>query len=118
MTSQGTEAGQLNRAFEHALRAGDLRMALATAGDLPFVSLERAARLLHLMAAKQSLLFDKAAARWIARYASEVHGVTAEQISDIANAVADLPDMNAAETLLAATRAPLRTAKGENRCRS
>ncbi len=102
MTSQGTEAGQLNRALEHALRTGDLRMALAAAADLPFVSLERAARLLHLMAVRKSPLFDRAAARWIARYAAETSGVTAEQLAEIANAIADLPDMNAAETLLAA----------------
>jgi hypothetical protein len=91
MTSQGTEAGQLNRAFEHALRAGDLHMALATAGDLPFVSLERAARLLHLMAVKQSPLFNKAAARWMARYIGEVGGVTAEQIAEIVNGHRFLP---------------------------
>jgi hypothetical protein len=77
-------------------------MALAAAADLPFVSLERAARLLHLMAVRKSPLFDRAAARWIARYAAETSGVTAEQLAEIANAIADLPDMNAAETLLAA----------------
>ena len=59
--SQGIEPGQLNRAFEHALRGGDLRMTLAVAADLQVVSLERAPRLPHLMAAKQSLLFDEAA---------------------------------------------------------
>jgi hypothetical protein len=102
MTSQGTEAGQLNRAFEHALRDQDLRMALAVASDLPFVSLDRAARILHLMARQNSPLFDRAAARGMSRFASERAGVTAEQLVDVATAIADLPDMNAAEALLAA----------------
>ena len=36
---------------------------------------------------------------------AEVKGVTAEQLADVAAAIADLPDMNAAETLLAAVKA-------------
>jgi hypothetical protein len=90
--------------LDTALRHGDLELTLGAAKDLPAVDLARAAKILFLMAKERSPLFDKAAARWIARYAAEAKGVTADQLADVAGAVADLPDMNAAETLLAAVK--------------
>jgi molybdopterin-guanine dinucleotide biosynthesis protein A len=104
VTSQGTPAGQLLRALDTALARGDLDLSLACARDLPAVTLTSAARLLNLMAREHSPLFDKAAARWLTRFIAEVPGVTAEQIAEIADAIADLPDMNAAETLLGAVK--------------
>jgi len=98
-------AGELNRALDAALAHGDLALALAAAADLSAVDLGRAAKLLHLMARDRSPLFDRAAARWLSRFMAEVKGVTAEQLADVAAAIADLPDMNAAETLLAAVKA-------------
>ena len=97
-------AGELNRALDVALAHGDLALALGAAKDLPTVDLPRAARILHLMARDKSPLFDLAAARWLIRYATEALGVTAERMAEVAIAVADLPDMNAVETLIAATR--------------
>lgn len=109
MTSQGTELGQLTKALNNAIARGNLDLALACARDLGTVgsvSLGGAARILHLMAKEKSPLFDRAAAHWLTRYMAEVKGVTAEQIADVAIEVADLPDMNAAEVLLAAVRGP------------
>jgi len=79
-------------------------LALGAAKELPAVDLARAARLLHLMAHDHSPLFDKAAARWMARFAVEVSGVTAEQLAVAADAITSLPDLQAAETLLDSVR--------------
>jgi hypothetical protein len=98
------QAGELNRALDVALAHGDLALALGAAKDLPAVDLPRAARILHLMARDGSPLFDRAAARWLVRYATEAPGFTADRMADVAIAVADLPDTNAAETLLAAVK--------------
>jgi hypothetical protein len=40
----------------------------------------------------------------LVRYATEAKGITADRLADVAIAVADLPDMSAAEVLLDATR--------------
>jgi len=104
MTSDGSNYGAANNRLQRALAEGDLECAISASKELPRVGLREAARMLHLMARDRSPLFDRAAARWISRFAVEVRGVTAEQMAEVAGAVADLPDMNAAETLLAATR--------------
>jgi hypothetical protein len=102
MTSEGTPAGVLNKRFEHALRTRDLPMAVAAARDLPApISLERAARLLHLMAQKGSPSFQRAAARWMERYAAE-QTPTVVQLAEAADALAEMGagDAGAAETLI------------------
>jgi hypothetical protein len=101
MTSQGSEAGQLNRAFRHAIGDGDLEMALAVARDNGGANLEWAARLLHLMVLKHSPMFGKAAARWMARFARECAPSTV-QIAEAADALAEMGagDAAAAEVLL------------------
>jgi len=103
MTSDGSKYGAANNMLQRALAEGNLQRALIACKELPRVPLGDAARLLHLMARDKSPVFDRAAARWLSRFAVEVRGVTAERIAEVAIAVADLPDMNAAEVLLAAT---------------
>jgi hypothetical protein len=106
MTSQGTTAGQLNKALDQALRSGDLRMAIATARDLGRVDLGRATRILVLMGREQSSSYARAAARWLSRYAAEKRDVTPEQLADAADALAELKhgDPDAGERLLAAVK--------------
>ncbi len=81
-------------------------MALATARDLPAVDLDRAARIMFLMARERSPLYAKAAARWLSRYAAEQRGVTPEQLADAADALAELEhgDPDAGERLLSAVK--------------
>jgi hypothetical protein len=100
------QAGELNRALDTALAHGDLQLALGAAADLPHVSLEKAARLLFLMAKDRSPLYAKAAARWMARYAAETKELTPARLADVADALAELEhgDFDAAESLLAAVR--------------
>jgi hypothetical protein len=103
MTSDGSKYGAPNNMLQRALAEGNLQRALIACKELPRVPLRDAARLLHLMARDKSPAFDRAAARWLSRFTAEVRGVTAEQMAEVAIAVAELPDMNAAEVLLAAT---------------
>jgi hypothetical protein len=98
---QGTPAGVLNKQFEHAIRTQDLPMAVAAARELPAVGLDRAARLLHLIALKRSPSFQKAAARWMARYAAE-RVPAVDELAEAAEALAEMGagDASAAEILL------------------
>jgi hypothetical protein len=89
VTSEGTPAGVLNKRFEHAIRTQDLPMAIAAARDLPAVGLDRAARLLHLMALKRSPTFQRAAARWMARYAAE-RVPPVDELAEAAEALAEM----------------------------
>ncbi len=99
-------AGELNRSFETAIAHGDLNLALAAAADLPHVSLERAVRLLVLMADERDRRYARAAARWMSRYAAETRDLTPAMLADVAEALAELEhgDLDAAEALLAAAR--------------
>jgi len=78
-----------------------------TAGkELPRVGLQDAAKLLFLMARNHDRRYPKAAARWMSRFAAEVKDVTPDQLSSVADALADLKhgDHEAAEVLLAAVK--------------
>ena len=99
-------AGELNRSLDIALQHGDLPMSLAAANDLPVVGLDRAARLLALMAREHSPLYARAAARWVARFAIERENVTPTELADVAEAISALQwgDPEATEVLLAAVR--------------
>ena len=98
----------LNRNFEHALRTGDLPMALAAAKELPAMTLERAARLLWLMGKRESPLYPKAAARFMSRYVAETKDLTPAMIADVGSWLAEVEfgDVDSAERLLAAVRRP------------
>lgn len=99
-------AGELNRALDSALAHGDLGLALGAAKDLPAVGLDRAAKLLFLLARNKDRRYPKAAARWLSRYAAETRDLTPAMLSDAADALAELQagDFDAAERLLAAVR--------------
>jgi hypothetical protein len=92
MTSAGTTAGQKNRAFDRAVETGDLHMALAVAADMGGVDLRRATPLLRLMATQRSPLYPRAAARWLARFATERKEVTPALLAQAAGALAELAD--------------------------
>jgi hypothetical protein len=62
-----TSEGSAHSRFQRALTTGNPTLALATAAELPRVSLHDALRLLMLMAGDDAPRFSRAAARWHAR---------------------------------------------------
>jgi hypothetical protein len=105
MTSDGTKYGAANNRLRRALGDGDLGRAMTASKELPRVGLQDAAKLLFLMARNRDRRYPRAAARWLSRFAAETKDVTPDQLSRVADALADLQqaDMNAVEVLLAAT---------------
>jgi hypothetical protein len=71
MTSQGSAYSR----FQRALRTGNLWIAETAARDLQTVSLEDALRLTLLYRQKPEL-YERAAAKWVARYIAETHQAT------------------------------------------
>jgi uncharacterized protein with PIN domain len=64
-------AGAAHAAFRRALDRRHLAQALAAAHDLPVVSLADALELVLLAADRDPPTYDRAAARWLARYSLE-----------------------------------------------
>jgi uncharacterized protein with PIN domain len=68
-------AGAAHAAFRRALDRRHLAQALAAAHDLPVVSLADALELVLLAADRDPPTYDRAAARWLARYSLEHRNV-------------------------------------------
>ena len=64
-------AGAAHAAFRRALERRHLAQALAAAHDLPVISLADALELVLLAADRDPPTYDRAAARWLARYSLE-----------------------------------------------
>lgn len=91
VTSQGHAYAQ----FQRALKTGNSRLALDAAGELNHVTLEDALGLCLLLRHDQ-LRYQRAAARWLARYHADVEGVTLTDIREIADLLAAIPVHGAA----------------------
>ena len=92
-------AGAAHAAFRRALDRRHLAQALAAAHDLPVVSLADALELVLLAADRDPPTFDRAGARWLARYSLEHRGV-------------DLVETGLAHAALTAIRNPTRRRTG------
>lgn len=77
-------------AFRRALDRRNLTLALAEARDLPVVNLADALELLLLIRDQQPDRYDRASARWLARYCVEVPGVELAEVVLAAGALAAL----------------------------
>ncbi len=64
-------AGSTHGAFQHAVARGNVAVALATARELPGLTLEDALALTELLARAGDPRFERAAARWLGRLAAE-----------------------------------------------
>jgi hypothetical protein len=84
--------------FRQALDSGDLRRVRALAGEMPSIHLADAARILGLIRRDEPASFDRAAVRWMARYATE----RARGVEDLGAAV-DALDMMREDPGAAAT---------------
>ena len=86
MTSQGHAYAQ----FQRALRTGNPILAVDAARELNHVTLEDALGLCLVMR-RDARRYQRAAARWLARYHAEVEAVTLTEIREVADLMAALP---------------------------
>ena len=76
--------------FQRALKTGNTFLAVEAARELKHVPLEDALGLCLLLRADTSR-YQRAAARWLARYYAEVEGVTLTDIRELAELLGALP---------------------------
>ena len=95
MTSQGSAVARLRRSLD----GGHLMMAEIAARELPRVPLVEALRLCVLLEAADDERYDRAVARWIARFTSECRFVGLKDLRAAVDAFEALPEPNAKEAL-------------------
>ena len=86
MTPQGHPRAIFSRAIEH----GNLVVAEQVAREVTNLTLEEALRLLFLYAEKDPIKYERAALRWLARYATGGKAVTLLKVQLAASALAEL----------------------------
>ncbi len=87
MTSQGSAYGR----FRRALRAGNLNQVHATALELPQIDLVDALAIVLLMSSEDDERYDRAATRWLARFALERPSARLEDLQLGLHALEALP---------------------------
>ncbi len=87
VTSQGSAYGR----FQRALRTGRLPQIHAAALELPHVELIDALRIVLLMRAADDERYDRAATRWLARFALERPSARLEDLQLALHALEALP---------------------------
>lgn len=85
-----TSQGHAYARFQRALKTGNAFLAMQAARELNHVTLEDALGLCLVMRS-DGRRYQRAAARWLARYHAEVEGVTLTDIREIADLMAALP---------------------------
>ncbi len=88
MTSQGSAYGR----FRRALEAGNEFLVIAAARELPKVPLHDALRICLLIRGGDRDRYERAAVRWLGRFALEARGVTIHALRMAADALDALPD--------------------------
>ena len=78
--------------FQRALRLGQLDQIRDAASELPQVDLVDALHVCLLMSDQRDARYDRAAARWLARFALERRGVTLADVRAALAALDALPD--------------------------
>jgi hypothetical protein len=86
VTSQGHAYSQ----FQRALKTGNRFLALEAARELAHVPLEDALGLCVLLRT-DGRRYQRAVAKWLARYHAEVEGVTLSEIREVADLLAAIP---------------------------
>ncbi len=92
MTSQGSAYGR----FRRALEIGNEALVLAAARELPHIALDDALRICLVLRDSDRVRYERAAVRWLGRFALEAHGVTIEALRQAADALDSLPSSTAA----------------------
>lgn len=88
MTSDGSAYAR----FRRALETGNELVVIATARELPRVPLEDALRICLLIRGGDPDRYERAAVRWLGRFALEARGVTIHALRVAADALDALPD--------------------------
>src|ERR1700722_2771642 len=87
MTSQGSSYGR----FRRALGQGNLQLVRAAAGELATIRLDDALRVCLLIRDRDSQRYERAALRWVARFAVEARAATLGDVQAAAQALSQLP---------------------------
>lgn len=88
VTSQGSAYVR----FRRALETGNELLVIATARELPRVPLDDALRICLLIRGGDPDRYERAAVRWLGRFALEARGITIQALRQAADALAALPD--------------------------
>ena len=87
MTSQGSAYGR----FRRALANGNLQLVRAAAGELPVIRLDDALRVCLLIRDRDPQRYERAALRWVARFAVEARDASLADVQAAAAALEQLP---------------------------
>jgi hypothetical protein len=86
-----TSDGSAYTRFKRALGTGNLNLIRAAAAELPRVGLADALEVCLLMRDQDERGFERAAVRWLGRFALEARGVTIEALERAAGALRAMP---------------------------
>jgi hypothetical protein len=88
MTSDGNPYAR----FRRALETGNATLVTATARELPQVALDDALRICLVLRGGDPAQYERAAVRWLGRFALEGRGVTIDDLRFAAEALDVLPE--------------------------
>jgi hypothetical protein len=77
--------------FRRALKTGNEALVVAAALELPYVALDDALQICLVLRNGDPDRFERAAVRWLGRFALEARAVTIEDVREAAGALDDLP---------------------------
>ena len=86
-----TSDGNPYARFRRALETGNEALVTAAALELPRIALEDALRICLVLRSGDPERFERAAVRWLGRFALEAREVTIEDLRQAADALAALP---------------------------
>src|SRR5438270_13094520 len=95
-----TADGSVYERFRRALDGGRLLQAMAEAKDIPRMPLSDALDLCLLLEANDDPRYERAAARWVGRFALECHRAEPHDLRRALDAFDALPDPSAREALV------------------
>src|SRR5919202_6617615 len=78
--------------FRRALETGNLTLVRAAAAELPSINLDDALRVCLLLRRADAALYERAAVRWLGRFALEHRGATLAMLHQAVAAFERLPD--------------------------
>ncbi len=87
MTSDGNPYSR----FRRALNTGSETLVLAAARELPQIALDDALRICLVLRGSDPVRYERAAVRWLGRFAIEARGVTMADLRGAADALDALP---------------------------
>ena len=88
MTSEGSPY----KRFRRALETGNAALVTAAALELPRIALDDALRICLVLRGGDGERYERAAVRWLGRFALEARGVTIDDLRSAADALDALPE--------------------------